>query len=388
MRKIILFCVLLMVSSKCESHEQRPTLLGGILTGAHQLGSKIQDVLGGLAHGAINVEVNHAHTGYQHQPRPPPPQYAPNNPGYRPGKPPAETIIVVVETDGRPQHNHNHHGHGGPPQRPHHGSGPPNNFNQPNYPNRPGYGYGQQNNGPWNGNNYNQPQNPRPGYGYNPQGQPNYNGNTYNNNGNFNQDSYGRPINTENYGPKPNNFNNVDFNQNNNGQPPANNGNYNQNNYNNKPPTNDNFGQNYGTKPPTFNNGNSNQNHYGNIPNSPPPLFEKPKDGFQDQNKPGFDISTTTKQPEKTPHYGSVYDVNKENTNNIPTIKPETNVNNNEHTTKKADDDSPLFVPLNPNQYQYGGDKIDVNAPKRETNPKPAEDDDESYPIDIRFGDK
>ncbi|CAK1544685.1 unnamed protein product [Leptosia nina] len=59
-----------------------------------------------------------------------------------------------------------------------------------------------------------------------------------------------------------------------------------------------------------------------------------------------------------------------------------------ESTTKKDDDDDdrPFFVPLNPNEYVYGGDQINVTAPKRETVDKAIENGD--YNLDVRSKEK
>ncbi|XP_061706304.1 GATA zinc finger domain-containing protein 14-like [Cydia pomonella] len=64
------------------------------------------------------------------------------------------------------------------------------------------------------------------------------------------------------------------------------------------------------------------------------------------------------------------------------------NTNKNNEATKKPEDEGPLFVPLN--GYMYGGDKIVINAPKRETDngKNKNEESEEDFPIDIRFKDE
>ncbi|XP_063380411.1 probable serine/threonine-protein kinase clkA [Cydia fagiglandana] len=60
----------------------------------------------------------------------------------------------------------------------------------------------------------------------------------------------------------------------------------------------------------------------------------------------------------------------------------------NNMSSKKPEEDGPLLVPLN--GYTYEGDKIVINAPKRETgngNQK-NEESEEDFPIDIRFKDE
>ncbi|XP_063374948.1 uncharacterized protein DDB_G0287625-like [Cydia amplana] len=69
-------------------------------------------------------------------------------------------------------------------------------------------------------------------------------------------------------------------------------------------------------------------------------------------------------------------------------VKNPDSTNKNNESNKKPKDDEPLLVPLN--GYTYEGDKIVINAPKRETGDgdKKNEESEEDFPIDIRFKDE
>ncbi|CAF4854331.1 unnamed protein product [Pieris macdunnoughi] len=105
------------------------------------------------------------------------------------------------------------------------------------------------------------------------------------------------------------------------------------------------------------NGNNYNQNNYerpNNIPNN----------NFGNQNHYG-----TSNTPEKV-------------TTKQPYDQPV------ETTTKKLDNDEPFFVPLSPDEYNYGGQKINITEPKRETNKdKQKQIEDGVGNLDIRFKD-
>ncbi|KAF9416249.1 hypothetical protein HW555_006323 [Spodoptera exigua] len=330
----------------------RAGLLKGFLGGAIEVNSQIH----GAAHGVADAILGGVSQVLHHHHKPP----------HRHEKP--ETVVVVVE-DGPDD---------GPPG-PGYGRPTQNGYDPPVYDNRPSpkpghhqqqghYGYGNQGqnynqNGNWNHNN--QYGNPGNQYG-NP-------GNQYGNPGN----QYGKPNNQydnpDNQYGKPNN---QYGNPNQYGKPSNQYGNPsqygNQNNPYNKPPNQ------HGTEDHD-NDGNfhNKPNHqYGNQN-----TFDKPNQGgYQDQssykpevNKP---FGSTTKAPTS-----SSYGYNSQKPNNNGGKFDE---NSPELSTKKPikDDEYPLFVPLGPNDYVYGGDKIQVNAPKRETDNSKPTDEDEDLPLD------
>ncbi|GBP41634.1 hypothetical protein EVAR_31950_1 [Eumeta japonica] len=146
------------------------------------------------------------------------------------------------------------------------------------------------------------------------------------------------------------------------------------------------------------------QGNYGNNGNvqNQQEVHENDKGNQQGQNANHQDISTPSNQYHDRPssenkpvHHNGPYqeqdrDVKKptEIPNDDKKTTPGTATHTNEpvptdkpHTTKPADD-APLFVPLSPDEYKYEGDKIEVNAPKRDT-----EKTTPVYDIDIRFRD-
>lgn len=220
---------------------------------------------------------------------------------------------------------------------------PDNNYG-PGPQNQPNQEYGQY-------DNYNK----RP---HRPHGQNNYgHGRPWQNqNGNYNNANSNGPYqnHNNNYGQNPynnGNQNGYGHNQNGNKFPQAN-----ENDYNRPEQTTQGYGNpnnGYNNRPldqVPQNNGYTNQNNYGQT-QSPPPA-------------------------ETRPTFASNHE------NDRPTQKP---YQNNKSTTES---DVPQFVPLNPNEYVYGGEKINVTSPKRETDShKPASDNDDEFPIDIRFQD-
>lgn len=211
-----------------------------------------------------------------------------------------------------------------PHDRPHQGYGQNNGYN-----NRPPYGHGGQNH-----------------YGH---GRP-----WHNQNGNYNHENSNGPYghHQNNFEHHPNNYGNENgYGQNQHG---------NQNHYNRPEQTTQGYG-------------NSN-NGYNNRPTGQSPEQNHENNGHTNQNNYG-----QTKPPstaETRPTFGSMYG------NVGHTQKPY----QNDKTTPKSDE--PLFVPLNPNEYVYGGDKINVTSPKRDTDDnKQASDNDEDLPINIRFQD-
>ncbi|KAL4709351.1 hypothetical protein ACJJTC_007083 [Scirpophaga incertulas] len=287
----IVICVFILSFYQCNCHNSGPSLLDGILSGAQNIGSKVNEVISGLAQGELNLNFQghvshptHHHGHYKPKPPGPPPPPRPEEQ--------TETIVVVVEEEQQPsQGGQQYQQYGLPGYNNYYNNYRPEFMNKPGYGGYNHYNYQPQDNHrpPHHHHNHN-----KPGYNYyhNPQGQ----GNQYN---------------------------------------------------------------------------NGNQYGYNN----------------EHQSKP---VTETTKAPVQNPDHNN-YDPLKESG-----VDKKPNYNDNVHSTteKPSKDDLPLFVPLNPNQYTYGGDKIEINAPKRETSentkpedPKPA-DDDEAYPIDIRLGDK
>lgn len=191
--------------------------------------------------------------------------------------------------------------------------------------NRPNQGHGQYN------DFINKPHNP---YGHNDHGQ----GRPYpNQNSNYNNvNSNGPPGQNNNHcGQNPNNYGNQNDNQNQQA---------NQNDYIRPEQTTQNYGNSNNNRPSDQSPGNTNQNNYAQTQS--PPV----------ETRPTF---ASTRVEDK------------------PTEKP---YQNNKITTES---DVPEFVALYPNEYVYGGNKINITAPKRET----ASDNDEDSPIDVRFQD-
>ncbi|CAB3237324.1 unnamed protein product [Arctia plantaginis] len=417
MKFVWILCVLTTVTF-CDA-----SLLEGILNGAHEAAGAF---LGGLTSG-VHFGFN-AQGGHQRYPP------RPNGP-HRPGKP--ETVVVVVEDEpdqpniGRPgQLNTNGYGNFNKPR-------PNNGFDQNPYQHQNENGYQNQNsnnfnqNGNWNNHNHqngpgqygNQNLKPNHQLGPNPnnhQINPSNPQNPHSSNNQNNQydNSNNRPINPNNqYG----NANNGPLNSNSqygkpNNQPtiPNNqfgNSNNQHGNTNNRPlnpnsqygnpnnqPTNPNNQFEYSNNQQgNFNNQgqHTNSNNFGDV-NRPSYSTIEPNQGRpnnQEQNedhtigKPPVD--NTMKFPGQI-NQGSSDNIkqnNNEHKTDIHKIK-----NNVENSTKDPTgaDEYPLFLPLSPNEYQYGGDKIDVNGPKRDADnskPKPA-DDDEEFQIDIRIDNK
>ncbi|CAG9792157.1 unnamed protein product [Diatraea saccharalis] len=374
-----LFYFLLTVTQKCEG--QIP-ILSDILNGAKEIGSKVQNAIHGAAHGfEVSVQTQPgAHPTYNrpgHQPHHPMPPHHPNPhhpmpphhpiPPHNGGGPESDTLIVVIE-----EQSPNNYGHRPQPNQQYGQNRPmPNNPHRPPNHHQPGYPP-QYNNGNYNDNNY--------GY-HKPTNNGNFNphnyGNTHPNNyGPTNQNNYGNN-NPNKYGPNnPSNYGNTY---------PYNYGNKNPNNYGNSKPNN------YGNMDP-----NNYENQKPNVENSNTNIYENTKPNNYGGSKPNYesndnkDAQKPIEKPQTKPDYGTIYDPTKENSEKPIDHSPTSNGNDKqESTTKPQKEDKPFFVPLNPNQYVYGGDKIEVNAPKRETNEnKPAEDDEEAYPIDIRVGDR
>ncbi|XP_028042946.1 GATA zinc finger domain-containing protein 14-like [Bombyx mandarina] len=336
MRKKIVIFVLLVVS-ECNGG-----LITGILSGAHDVHKQVQGaVLGGLSQ-AFNFNV-HGQFGVNQQRPPPNHEQIPSEPNQEPPNYGEQDRFPPSHNGYRPPNGQNGYER---PHRPHNHR--PHNHHHNNQNDNPNY------EGPHNfGNKY-----PKPIYGnQNPNGQNNHMNHNHGPEDNLNgQPEYGNQnnLNRPGYGGQ----NNHNENQNNYGRPQPEFGN------NNHRPTTPNHQQNY--RPP-FNNNNQN---FNNDPYQ--------QDNGNDDNNNGqqnhINFKPTTenpKQPDKTPNY-------EQNGNQNSNI---------DKTTKNPD--QPLFIPLNPNEYTYGGDKIEVTAPKRDTNdkPKPADEDDE-YAIDIRFKDQ
>ncbi|CAH2063067.1 unnamed protein product, partial [Iphiclides podalirius] len=121
---------------------------------------------------------------------------------------------------------------------------------------------------------------------------------------------------------------------------------------------------------PNYSNNNDyhNQNDY-NKPNSGNPIYNG-----QGQKYPK-PISTPAARPE----YSETTTLSNGD---------DTNEDEDDKSTENTTEDLPLFIPLGPNDYVYGGDKINVTAPKRQTNNKPQTAQEEDFPIDIRFKDE
>lgn len=214
----------------------------------------------------------------------------------------------------------------------------PDNDYSPGPQNRPNQGHGQynHNNGP-----------------YRPHGHNNY--------------GHGRPWQNQN-----GNYNNVNSNRpyhNHYGQHPYNNGNHNGYGHNHNGNQYQHVNQNNFNRPEQTTQGYGNPNNgYNNQPSDQ----STQNNGYTSQNNYGQTQSPPT--AETRPTFGSIHE------NDSHTNKP----NQNDKTTTESD--VPQFVPLNPNEYVYGGEKINIAAPKRETDSnKPASDnDDDEYAIDIR----
>ncbi|CAF4854320.1 unnamed protein product [Pieris macdunnoughi] len=301
-------------------------------------------VLGGLSHG-INLNIE-GHIGAHQQRRPDPGFHQkPHQNGYNPGPPGSQNvdkvIVIIKEEDNRRPDR---------PNRPPFNGYRPNN-QRPNYDNS--YGQGHYNNGQSNYDNSN-------GQGNYNNGQSNYDNSNGQGNYNNGQSNYDNSNGQGNY---------------NNGQSNSDNS-YGQGHYNNGQSNSDtsngqghyNNGQsNYGNP---NNQGNNNQGHYGrpNGNNYNQNNYERPNNipnnNFGNQNHYG-----TSNTPEKV-------------TTKQPYDQPV------ETTTKKLDNDEPFFVPLSPDEYNYGGQKINITEPKRETNKdKQKQIEDGVGNLDIRFKD-
>ncbi|KAI5636635.1 hypothetical protein NE865_10651 [Phthorimaea operculella] len=279
------------------------------------------DKVAGGILGGLNLNFQ-GHIGVNEQRPPPPPQ--PQPPGEQ------QTIVVIVkDEDGD---------HGMRPNQ--YGQGQYGNNNYNNNPHRPGYNNNQ---GQWNGNNQDSYGNHN--NGQNPYGNQNNCQNTYGcGNPNQGQNHYGNEngYNEQNQHPY---------------QP-----NHGQNNYHGHQ-QNQGSGNNYGNGGYNQRPNQNNQGNFQPLPDQPPQGHLENHNGNNNFNQP------TTPAQETNPTYGSIHE--------IPTVNPVS-----EKTTEK---DEPLFVPLNPNEYTYGGDKITINGPKRETDKEKAtEDSDDDLPIDIR----
>ncbi|CAG4941482.1 unnamed protein product [Colias eurytheme] len=314
--------------------------------GAHdRIHSGIQNVAGavlGNVHHGLDFNIG-GHVGANGQRRP-------DNQGNsnRPG----DTVVVVIKEEDNnndnyrppdnnfqrpngPPHNNHHHG---PPHNNHH-HGPPHNQNNQ---------FGQNNQRP----NYNNPNN----FINRPPNRPNY-GNDYPNNDYQNQGN-------GNFNNRPNNQ------QHGNG--------YGQNNYPNQQQGNNGYGQN---NYPNNQQGNDNGQNNNGYPNNQNNNF----------NRPNFnnDRPDITGNPNQQVGLTIPFDKTTQNTERPSTefiSKPDYQ-HKEESTKKPVDNDAPFFVPLNPNEYSYGGNKINITDPKRDTNNK-AESEDEDFNIDIRIKDE
>lgn len=365
MRKTFIIFVLLSVSYECHGG-----LLQGILEGAHEVRKHIHGaagaVLGGISNG-LNIN-GHFGINTQH-----------DNNNIKPDNPPQTVVVIVNENandEGPPAHQNKYPNQNRPqnyiPQENdlyqngnwNNQNNPPNHVNnispqhdqsQYNTPNGNNNNHNGPNFGNGNQNNLRPPNRPIYGQSNNPGYE------------NQNQNNYGKPNSGANYQPGYGNQNQNSFEQTNKPHFNQNNG-YGFDNINQDSQPNqsgfDNFNNNNGqTNPP---------NHVNNIG----PQHNQDQYNNEQANKP---------------EHGQF---NRPNENNNIWPKP-TDSNDVQHTpekvvgndNKKPDhDDEPLFIPLTPNEYVYGGDKIHVETPKRETEnkPKPA-DDDEEFLIDVRI---
>ncbi|KAJ2950381.1 hypothetical protein O0L34_g8624 [Tuta absoluta] len=326
LRNINIILVVLGVTIECNGHGHLK--LFDIVGSAHdRIHATVDKVAGGILGGLnLNFQGHIGVTEQRYPPQPPPPQPQPQPPGQQ------ETIVVIIKDEGGdPQSNGNH---GMRPNQ--YGQGHFENNNYNNNPQRPGYNNNQ---GQWNGNAQN----------------------SYGNNGQDfgNQNNCQNPYECKNPNQGLNHYGNQNGNygQNQNPYQP----NQGQNNYQGQQ-SNQGNGNNYGNG---GYNQRPNQGNYQPLPDQPPQGHLENHGGDNNFNQP------TTPVQETKPTYGSVHE--------IPTVNPVS-----DKTTEK---DEPLFVPLNPNQYNYGGDKITINGPKREADKeKAAEDSDDDLPIDIRVG--
>ncbi|XP_063530265.1 GATA zinc finger domain-containing protein 14-like [Cydia strobilella] len=104
---------------------------------------------------------------------------------------------------------------------------------------------------------------------------------------------------------------------------------------------------------------------------------------------PSGNPTNVTNNPYPTANEVKNPDPTKPNSNdNYKPTETYNHTDKNNESSKKPEDDKPLFVPLN--GYTYEGDKIVINAPKRETGNgnKKNEESEEDFPIDIRFKDE
>ncbi|XP_073967170.1 uncharacterized protein [Choristoneura fumiferana] len=326
-----MYLKLLVFLSVCYTSSGHLERLTGLLMGAHhQIHNKVHEIAGSVL-GGFNFNIE----GHVHHTRPPVHQQPSN------GQP--ENVVVIIEEGGQGNQGQNH------PQKPY---GPPQqNYNQP--PNN-GYHPNQE---------YQRPVNP-----YNdqrPYGQNNYQNNYNNGNPGLNHNTQ-NPYQHGQNGPGPNQNTQNPYQNGQTGQYPNQGfqGNQNQNGYGNNQANNGNGipSQNgYGIPNSNVNNNKPNSNEY-EVKN---PEQSTPKPNFNDNYKP-----TET-------NYGQHNDAH-----NAENAHKETS----DKTTKKPKDDGPLFVPLN--DYTYGGDKITVNAPKRETGYTETGAKEDEFAIDIRVKEK
>lgn len=341
MRKTFIVSLLLSVSYECNGG-----LLQGFLEGAHEIHKQIHGAAGAVL-GDIPQGLNiHGHFEINTQQN------------YDRTEKPTEAVVVIVN-----EHVNNE---GSP------GYQNPNQHEPQNYIPQENNLY---QNGNINNNNANNLEQPNPPSHVNNMGpqdnQGQYNTPQYGNNYNHNAPDFGTG-NQNNYRPP----NEPIYEHNNNP------GSENQNNYGNYQPGYGNQNQNTFEKPnkPNYiqNNGHGIENiHQGSQP-----------------NHSGFDNSNNNNGPVHIPEQGHYSLPNSPNQNN--NIWPKTTETNVVlHTTEKGienvnnkpnHDDEPLFVPLKPNEYVYGGDNIHIETPKRDTEDhlKPA-DEEEELPIDVRI---
>lgn len=323
---LILFVTIL----KCNGHVP---ILSDILSGTHS-----------IIHGVAGGVIDHISQGFRlnldgkfdvNKKVDQSPQYG-NQPHIGPQEKPEQTIVVIVEKE----HNHHHH------HRPHDNNngqyGPGYNEYRPNQngPGRPDYGV----NGNYGNQDFIRPR-------------PNVYDRPFENNGNYNgnqgQNNYQNQYNKPNTYP-PNNYGNPGYDRP--YYPPQHNNELNNNRedynkYGHNPQPN--YGDNFNNGPPRPNqfnndipNGNpGNQNNYNTNNNFKPTGYE-----------------TSTVSEFVNPSTG------------FPISKPS--------STKKPDEDVPLFIPLNPEDK----DDMTNSAPKRETDKKPV-DQDEDFELDIRIKD-
>lgn len=383
MKRLHVFFIISIVVNKCCGG-----LIGDFFNTAHGVTHGVAEkVIGGFNKATgINFHAG-GHFGANSHGKRPGYGYQQNS---EPDRPDTTIIVIKDQDDGPP----------GPPNGPYRPPGPPNGpYGPPGPQNRPHGSPGPPNRpyGKPNGPEFNRP--PTPGYQQRPQENNNYN--PFNNN----QGDYGQqnppnsvPHQNNNYPPN-NNFggpNQNDYTQNQNGFVPNNQKEYNYNNQNDRPnqsgqnqQSNNNFAQNKNVdnnQENQFQQNNNDQNNFNQ--NNYRPIVNENNNQYQPNNPILNDNNNNNAEPSKPSEEKNP--VEKYDFGDIFTSSTESNKINNQNVipTKIPDkkDDGPLLVPLAPNQYVYGGDKIEVNAPKRETNPKQDNDYDDLN-LDIRSGD-